>query len=327
MAYTAAGLKPGDIAWIPALTFVATANAAHRCGARVSFLDVSPQTFNIDPDELERSLERARENGALPGIVVPVHFAGVSCDMHRLREIADRFGVKLVEDACHALGGSYGNEKIGSAGYSEAAVFSLHPVKTITTGEGGLVLLNDEHAYHRIEAMRSHGIRRGEVEGDPWRGPWHMEMVSEGLNYKLSEAQAALGISQLRKINRFVEKRTRLANMYREQLADLPVQFQDIPEYATGSHHLCAALFDFDAIGKPKRRIHAELKKRGVHLYVHYYPVPLHSFYRDRYGYKDGDFPNAEAYYRNAFSLPLHPGLEESDVAYICDQIREVLQS
>ncbi len=323
MACLGLGLGPGDVGWTTALTFVATANAIRFTGARADFIDIDRATFNIDLNALEDKLKRAEREKRLPKVVIPVHFAGQSVDMSALERLSERYGFAVIEDACQALGGSHADAKIGSCRHSAAAVFSLHPVKSITTGEGGLILSQDDALAARMLRARSHGLDTKQRQEEI--GPWHREMVADGFNYRITEFQCALGVSQLKKLDRFVAHRASLAKRYRERLAGLPLVLQHPEPKTESAWHLMVALFDFERIGKSKRALFDFLESRNVHLSIHYYPVPLHKFYRQLYGYQDGDFPQAEEYYRRAFTLPLHYGLSLDDIDYVCDRIVEAV--
>lgn len=323
MAYMALGVAEGEEAWTTALTFVATANAVRFAGGRADFIDIDLDTFNIDLNRLEDKLKVADKAGRLPKLVVPVHFAGQSVDMTELNRLSEQYGFAVVEDACHALGGSYANHKIGSCSHSKAAVFSLHPVKSITTGEGGLILTQDDDLAQRLLKIRSHGLDLGYRTDE--MGPWHREMVVDGANFRLAEFQCALGVSQMKKLDRFIAHRTQLAERYRQRLEGLPLRVQRLSADAASAWHLMIVLLDLEKLSLTKRQIFDRLEAKGVHLSIHYYPVPLHKFYRELYGYKEGDFPQAEEYYRRAFTLPLHFGLSLEDVDYVCDTLIEAL--
>lgn len=317
------GNDEGDTGWTSPLSFVASANCIRYCGAIPDFIDIHPGTLNMDVDLLEQALARSRQNGTLPKVLIPVHFAGLSCDMRRIQGLAQEYGVRVIEDACHALGGSYDGKPIGCCDYSDIAVFSLHPVKSITSGEGGLILTNDVGLYKTMKAMRSHGLAKGE-ELRPGTPPYHVEMIQEGFNYKISEIQCALGISQMDKLDEYVKKRRILARHYEKRLKDITViAFQDCGErFDSSAWHLMIALFDFEKLELEKADFYHGLQKQGVNLMVHYCPIHLHAYYRNL-GHSEGMFPNAENYYDKAFSLPLHPGLEIDDIDIICDRVLE----
>jgi len=322
LACIALGLGPGDVGWTTPLTFAATGNAVLHAGSRIDFVDIDPGTLNLSPARLQEKLAGAEQAQSLPKVVLPVHFAGQSCDMKAIRALADRHGSRIIEDGCQALGGSYDGGRIGDCRYSDVVVFSLHPVKSITTGEGGLVLTNDGDLFEAIRRMRTHGITRGNVEEKSI--PWRAEMISDGFNYRITAFQCALGLSQMDKLDGFVTKRALLAGRYRERLRDAPIRFQTPDSAAESAWHLMVAMFDFDAIGLSKIELYDALKERGINLSLHYYPLHLHAYYR-AFGFSDGMFPAAEAYYQQAFTLPLHVGLEFDDIDHICEQINEFL--
>ena len=318
------GISSGDTGWTSPLSFVASANCIRYCGANVDFVDIDIDTFNISPANVKNKFEQAKRENILPKVIIPVHFAGQSCDMGEIKEIADFYGCKVVEDACQSLGGEYLDTKIGACRYSHITVFSLHPVKSITTGEGGLLLTNDADIYEQVKIMRAHGIVRGDKVNNKSFGPWHAEMHMNGYNYKITDFQCALGKSQLKKLDSYVEKRTVLAQRYKENLKGLPVHFQVALDKAISAWHMFVILIDFEKIGKTKTEVYKELKRRGINLSVHYYPIHLNPFYQEL-GFGEGMFPNVEEYYKKAFTLPLHPGLELRDIDYVCAQIHGVL--
>ncbi len=321
LAMLAAGLSEGDVGVTTALSFVATANAIRYTGAAPQFVDISPETFNMTAGLLDERLGQLKSHSNSPRVIVPVHFAGEPCDLAEIAEVAARHDCVVIEDACQALGAEYRGERIGNCRYSKAAVFSLHPVKTITSGEGGLILTNDDELAAEVRSTRGHGIAR-----NAGAAPWHSEMVAEGFNYKITEIQCALGLSQLGKIDRFIDRRRELAKRYRERLSDLPIRFQKQDSRSKSAEHIFVALFDFEEMGIARVCFHEEMKAHGIHLYVHYYPIPFHAYYR-RLGFREEDYPVAGQYYQSAFTLPLHPGLTIGDVDTICGHIRDVIRT
>jgi UDP-4-amino-4,6-dideoxy-N-acetyl-beta-L-altrosamine transaminase len=327
LACMAIDVKEGDIGWTTAMSFAATANAMRHAGLTVDFIDIESNTFNIDLNLLEEKLKEADKDNCLPKVVLPVHFAGVSCDMQRLRKLADRYDFRIIEDACQAMGGSYHNSKIGSCDYSDAAVFSLHPVKSITTGEGGLIVTNDNKLFENALLKRSHGMRIPNMEFDDHFGPWHREMVCDGNNFRITEFQCALGISQLKKLDSFIQKRRKLVGLYQDRLGNHDMlRLQHFPKNIDSAFHLMLIQLELEKLSKGKIKIFEELESFYIHLSVHYYPIPLHPFYR-KFGYTEGMFPAAEDYYKRAFTLPLHIGLDEDDINFVCDRLIEVIEN
>jgi len=324
LACLALGMGPGETGWTSPLSFVASANCIRFCSAEVGFVDIEPGTLNMDPALLEEKLAEADASGTCPRLLIPVHFAGVSCDMQAIRSIADRFGCRVIEDACQAMGGRYMGGPVGACTHSDITVFSLHPVKSITSGEGGLILTNDSELHAKMKLMRSHGLVKGDAVQDKNVGPWHVEVQSEGFNYRITESQCALGLSQLGKLDTFVAKRRELAARYRANLADVPVRLQEVPAGVDSAWHLMILLVDFDALGLGKQAFHASLKERGINVQVHYYPIHMQPLYR-QVGFGEGMFPESERYHDQAFTFPLHTGLEVDDVDYICEQVRAIL--
>ena len=305
VACLAAGMGPGDTLWTSPNTFVASANCALYCGGRIGFVDIDPHTLNLCPSALEKKLVKAKAEGSLPKVVIPVHFAGQSCDMAVISDLADRFGFTIIEDASHALGGRYRGRPIGACDFSEMTVFSFHPVKIITTGEGGMVLTNREDLYQRLLRLRSHGITRDpslmDRESD---GPWYYQQIELGFNYRMTDLQAALGESQLLRIDKFVERRHLLADRYGSFLKDLPVNLPRQHPDCYSAYHLYAIRLDFDRIGKTRNRVFEMMRAAGIQVHVHYIPVHSQPYFR-KMGFRTGDFPESERYYREALTLPM----------------------
>jgi UDP-4-amino-4,6-dideoxy-N-acetyl-beta-L-altrosamine transaminase len=320
IACQALGLGPGDLGWTTPNTFVASANCLRYVGAQVDFVDIDPLTLNLDPAALEAKLQRAKAHGRLPKVVIPVHFSGRSCDMQALRRLADEYGFRLIEDASHAVGARYAGQPVGAGQLSDLTVFSFHPVKIITTAEGGLVLGNDAALMQRVARLRSHGITRdpGCMEGES-EGPWYYQQIELGWNFRLTDLQAALGLSQLTRLDEFVARRRALARRYGDLLAGLPL---DAPPCDDDSawHLYVIRLHD----AARRRAVFDGLRAANIGVNVHYIPVHLQPDYR-RLGFNPGDFPNAERYYAGAISLPLYPGLGEADQDRVVATLRGLL--
>lgn len=311
IACRAAGVGEGDVLWTSPITFTASANCGRYCGADVDFVDIDAATYNMSIDELEKKLQEAKDNGRLPKVVVPVHLAGQSCDMKRIHELSLEYGFTILEDASHAIGGDYLGTKVGSCAYSDMAVFSFHPVKIITTGEGGMVLTNNEELYKKLCLYRSHGITRDASlmthEAD---GPWYYQQIDLGYNYRMTELQAALGVSQMDRLDEFVNRRRYLVKRYNQLLQDLPVVTPQVLAGANPSWHLYMVRVDFCKAKVDKVQFFAEMKKRGIVLNLHYIPVHTQPYYQ-KLGFKQGDFPKSEKYYEEIFTLPLYYDLTE----------------
>lgn len=325
IACLAAGLGPGNILWTSPITFVASANCGHYCGADVDFVDIDEKTYNMSVDALAEKLRRAKKKNKLPKIVVPVHLAGQSCDMERIRELSEKYGFTVIEDASHAVGADYLDTKVGSCAFSDMAVFSFHPVKIITTGEGGMVLTNDKDLYERLILLRSHGITRDPAkmthEAD---GPWYYQQIALGFNYRMTDIQAALGASQMTRLDAFVARRRELAARYNALLKDFPLVTPDVMKGADPSWHIYIVRMVFGQIGKTKRQIFEEMKERGVVLNLHYIPVHRQPYY-EKLGFRQGDFPHSEKYYEEAFTLPLYYSLANDEQDYIVESLWSVL--
>lgn len=311
IACLALGLGDGDWLWTSPTTFVASANCGLYCGARVDFVDIDPRTYNLCPVALERKLARAEREGHLPKVVVAVHLCGQPCDMRAIHALSEKYGFRIVEDASHAIGGKYRGEYIGSGRYSDVTVFSFHPVKIITSAEGGMALTNDAALAQRMDLLRSHGVTRDPAlmtqEPD---GPWYYQQVELGFNYRMTELQAALGVSQLDRLDEYVARRNALAARYDDLLADLPLTgpWQHPDSYS--GRHLYVIRLDLDRSPSSHRQIFEALRSQGIGVNLHYIPVHLQPYYRQM-GFAEGDYPEAEAYYREAISLPLFPTMSE----------------
>ncbi len=325
IACLALELGPGDRLWTSPISFVASANCGKYCGAVVDFVDIEPRTGLMSVEALAVKLERAKRLGTLPKVVVPVHLTGSSCDMKAIGSLARLYNFKVLEDASHAIGSEYQGEAVGGCRYSSITVFSFHPVKIITTGEGGLATTNDPELASRMSELRSHGIVR-DVERfeQPSSGPWMYEQQRLGFNYRMTDIQAALGLSQLERLDDIINERNRLLAFYKEVLVDMPVRLLDIPKDVRSSVHLAVIqLQGFDA--GQHRRIFEGLRANGIGVQLHYSPIHLQPYYR-HLGLKEGDFPNAEAYSHKSFSIPLFPSLTHAMQKRVVSEIEAQLQ-
>lgn len=324
-AAKAMGLGHGDWLWTSPITFVASANAGRYCGARVDFVDVDPGTICMSVERLEEKLRVAEKEGRLPKVVVPVHFAGQSCEMPKIHELGQRYGFRILEDAAHALGGSYEGERIGNCRWADAVSHSFHPVKIITSGEGGMITTNDEELAWRIGTLRTHGITRdaGRMEGES-EGPWYYEQLELGYNYRMTDLQAALGASQMGKLEGFAARRRELVALYDEALAGLPVRSLARDPRGVSGWHLFMIRLDLGAIQKTRREVFEGLRAAGIGVNVHYIPVHLQPDYQ-RQGFKRGDFPEAERYYEECVTLPLFPAMRDEDVIVVKSALVQAL--
>jgi UDP-4-amino-4,6-dideoxy-N-acetyl-beta-L-altrosamine transaminase len=321
-AAKALGLGHGDRLWTSPITFVASANAGRYCGAKVDFVDVDPGTVLMCPERLEAKLIQAEKDGTLPKVVVPVHFAGQSCDMPRIYALGQKYGFKIIEDAAHALGGEFMGEKIGNCRWSDAASHSFHPVKIITSGEGGMITTNDDELAWRIANLRTHGITRepGRMVNES-HGAWYYEQLELGFNYRMTDLQAALGASQMTKLEAFARRRREIADVYDRELAGLPLRPLVRDPRGISGWHLYMIRLNLDEIGVSRREVFDRLRARGIGVNVHYIPVHLQPDYQKQ-GFRRGMFPEAERYYEEAITLPMFPGMNDADVLQVRDALR-----
>src|SRR5690554_237317 len=311
IACLALGLGPDDWLWTTPVTFVASANCGLYCGAQVDFVDIDPATYNLCPKALQAKLEVAEQQGRLPKVVVAVHMCGQPCDMAAIHALAQRYGFRIIEDASHAIGGKYQGEFIGNGRYSDITVFSFHPVKIVTTAEGGMALTNCDELASRINLLRSHGVTRDQnlMTHEP-DGPWYYQQVDLGFNYRMTELQGAMGVSQMDRLDAFVARRHELANRYDQLLADLPVTTPwQHPDSYSGLH-LYVIRLQLDNISKNHRQVFESLREQGIGVNLHYIPVHTQPYYQTM-GFAAADFPEAMAYYREAISLPMFQGLTD----------------
>ena len=323
LACLALDLGPGDSLWTSPITFVASANCALYCGADVDFVDIDPYTYNLDPKALEEKLEWAEGEGRLPKVVVPVHMCGLSCDMEKIHELSTRYGFRIIEDASHALGGKYQGKPVGNCQYSDITVFSFHPVKIITTGEGGVAMTNDAEIAARMARLRSHGITRDtNLMTKVPDGVWYYQQIELGYNYRMSDIQAALGYSQLSRLDEKVAVRNKLADDYHVSLASLPIKLPAVNQLIYSSYHLYVIRVD----GGRRDKLFSTLSTKGIGVNVHYIPVHTQPYYQKRFGFSNGDYPQAERYYAEAITLPLFPGLTRAEQVFVCRSIAEVME-
>jgi UDP-4-amino-4,6-dideoxy-N-acetyl-beta-L-altrosamine transaminase len=327
IACLALALGEGDYFWTSPNSFVASANCGLYCGAKVDFVDIDPETYNMSVEKLERKLIQARKNNRLPKIVIPVHFAGQSCDMKRIYSLSQEYGFNIIEDAAHAIGGKYLDRSIGGCQYSDITVFSFHPVKIITTAEGGLATTNDEVLAERMRLYRSHGVTRDpKLITKQIEGRWHYQQVDLGFNYRMTELQAALGVSQIQRLDEFVAKRHILLERYNSLLNnELPIvrPYQDQDSYS--SIHLYPIQIDLVNTDKSRQKIYNELWSNNIGVNVHYIPIHTQPYYQ-KLGFKEGEFPNSEAYYNRAISIPLSHSMTLEQHDEVCRVLKKTLQ-
>jgi len=326
IACLALGLGKGDYLWTSPNTFVSSANCGLYCGAKVDFVDIDPLTYNLSAKELEKKLIQAKKDNKLPKIVIPVHFSGQSCDMKKIFSLSQEYDFKVVEDASHAIGGRYLDQPIGGCQYSDITVFSFHPVKIITTAEGGLATTNDKKLLARMQLFRSHGVTRdSKLMTKETEGGWYYQQVDLGFNYRMTELQAALGVSQMQRLDAFVAKRHSLQDRYHSFLKDLPIvlPFQDQDNYS--ALHLYPIQIKLEEVTKDREQIFNELRKESVGVNVHYIPIHTQPHYL-KFGFKDGDFPNSESYYSRTISIPLFHAMTVEQQDNVLDALKRALQ-
>lgn len=327
IACMALGLGAGDRLWTTPITFVASANCARYCGADVDFVDIDPVTYNLCPQQLEKKLKQAQQNGTLPKIVVPVHLCGYPCDMAAIYALSQEYGFHIIEDASHAIGGQYHGEPIGNCQYSDITIFSFHPVKIVTTAEGGAALTNCPELAERMALLRSHGITRepSKMQGES-HGSWYYQQIDLGYNYRMTELQAVLGVSQMTRLDEFVTRRHQLAQRYHAALHDLPLTLPLFSQQdAYSALHLYVIRLQRAKLNRTRRDIFDALRNVGIGVNVHYIPVHTQPYYQNL-GFQIGDYPIAEAYYEDAISLPMFAAMTDQQQDTVIEVLRTILQ-
>jgi UDP-4-amino-4,6-dideoxy-N-acetyl-beta-L-altrosamine transaminase len=322
VACLAAGVGQDDIVWTVPNSFVASANCALYCGANIDFVDIDAVTLNINIDALTNKISQAAQSNSLPKALIVVHFSGLSCDMQVIHALTQKYAIVLIEDAAHALGGSYQQQKVGSCQYSDMSVLSFHPVKSITSAEGGAVLTNNKIYDDKITLFSKHGVTRDvEQMVTESHGPWYYQQVALGYNYRMSDLHAALGLSQLSKLDSFIFRRTELALKYQKKLINLPLKLPAFSDSSNSAWHL----YMVELIQHDRKSVYEQLHAKGIGVNVHYIPIHLHPYYQ-QLGFNKGDFPIAENFYNNALTLPLFPSLSDEQQNIVIDVLHEILQ-
>ena len=317
------GLSKEDILWTSPITYVASANCALYCGAEVDFVDIDPLTWNISVEILEEKLKTARKIKKVPKILVLVHLAGNPCDLQKVFDLSKEYGFSIIEDASHALGSKYSGEHIGSSVYSDISVFSFHPVKNITTGEGGMILTNNQKLSEKIDLYRSHGVTRDKKKMiNKEEGLWYYEQLLLGFNFRMSDIHAALGISQMNSLDKFISKRNELSQIYTEELKGLPLTIQRVRKEDLSAWHIFVIRLKLSELKLSRLEIYNSLRNKGIGVNVHYIPVHLHPFYKNL-GFNKGDFPNSENYYDGAITIPMFTKLKKKEIKYVIQALKE----
>ncbi|MCG8273058.1 UDP-4-amino-4,6-dideoxy-N-acetyl-beta-L-altrosamine transaminase [Aquamicrobium sp. NLF2-7] len=325
IACLALDLGPGDWLWTTPNTFVASANCALYCGAQVDFVDIDSRTYNLCPQALEEKLVQAEKDGRLPKIVVPVHLSGQPCDMAAIHALGQKYGFRIIEDASHAIGGRYKGEPIGNCRYSDITVFSFHPVKIITTAEGGMALTNDDELATRLGLLRSHGITRDPaLMTQGMDGPWYYQQVTLGYNYRMTDIQAALGVSQINRMPEYVLRRHEIAARYDRLMADMPLTLPWQHPDSYSAWHLYVIRLRLDRIRATHLEVFEAFRARDIMVNLHYIPVHTQPHYQ-KMGFRPGDYPQAEQYYRESISIPMHPTLTDAEQDFVIEVLREAV--
>jgi len=324
LACLALDLGRGDWLWTSPISFVASSNCGIYCEANIDFVDINLDTYNIDIDALNEKLLIAEKEDKLPKVIVLVHMCGSSIDTKAIHELSKKFKFKIIEDASHAVGAKYRDLPVGSCKYSDISVFSFHPVKIITSAEGGAILTNSPEIDDRVKSYRSHGITKDvEKFKNSSEGPWYYEQHSLGFNYRMNDLQAALGLSQLQRLDKITLNRNELANSYKELLEGLPIEFQRIIDHSYSSYHLLSVRIKTDQVQQKKRYFFDNLLRMGIGVNFHYIPIYRQPYY-SKFGFNYKNFPNAETYFDQAITLPLYPNLSNSNLNFICRSFRSL---
>lgn len=319
------GLGPGDRLWTSPNTFVASANCARYCGAEVDFVDIDPRTYNLSVEKLTAKLELAAKEGKLPKVVVPVDFAGQSCELDKIQALSKKYGFAIMQDASHAIGAKYQGKPTGDGRFSDLTVFSFHPVKIITTGEGGMIVTNRTDLYETLLRLRTHGItREAKLLTQPAHGPWYYEQLELGYNYRITDIQAALGASQMERLEEFVTRRRALAARYNELLKALPLTLHYQQADTNSSWHLYVIRLQLERISKTHRQVFEELRANGIGVQLHYIPVYMQPYYQEL-GFKAGYCPEAEKYYGEVISLPMFAAMTDADQDRVVGTLTKIL--
>lgn len=326
IACIALDLLPGDWLWTSPNTFVASANCSQYCGAKIDFVDIDPKTYNMSIEALSKKLINAKKKNKLPKIVVPVHFAGQPCDMPKIYELSKQYGFKIIEDASHAIGASYNNIKVGSCTHSDITVFSFHPVKIITTAEGGMALTNNKNLYDKMFRLRTHGItsdksfmkERSEEE------IWNYQQIDLGFNYRMNDIQAVLGISQIKRLDNYIKQRHEIAKFYDYKLRELPLKTPWQLQNVYSSYHLYPILIESNSSKKNQKQVYNALRENNIGANLHYIPVHRHPYY-ENLGFKHNDFCIAEDFYRKAISIPIYPTLKDKDKEHVVETLKKIM--
>ena len=326
LACLSLGLGKGDILWTSPITFVASANCGRYCGAEIDFVDIDEKNGLVSIEKLKLKLVKAKQINKLPKILIPVHLSGSSCNMRTIKKLSDEYGFKIIEDASHAIGGKYLNSPVGNCNFSDITVFSFHPVKIITSGEGGIITTNNKLIDEKIKMLRSHGITKDIDKFKlPRSGPWAYEQQELGFNFRMTDIQASLVISQLNRLKENVEKRNSILNFYKKSLSDISIEFLEIPPDSYSACHL--AIIKLVNFSKDFHKLFFEnMRLHGIGVQLHYYPVHLQPYYRS-YGFKEGDFPAAEKYAISALSIPLFPDLKKDEQIRVINTIKKAINT